>query len=561
MMKKIIVGWRWSRMALDILTFSRTKRLVNRKIQEAGGMTNEGIAALVKENVGPEVNAYLGENEIQGMSDAKNVKLLGADNTGETDSSTIINPIANESLFFPEGTYTVDYETLKVLKNNASKLSGTGNLKATVYKGADNYGGTIKDYVEEINTGLIPLDLLNDEIYMSMKTPSDCAGPLKRPYPRHIYSLSRLINEGKTPTKAHVIFAIYPVPGVDLPDTMTFKIGALKLYGYSKKCKKWVILAENVPCQWNTNVHYVENGQWTGEKEAIADCISRTEEDYITVTIDKERLLKGVVHCGSTDVIFGTPNEFPGDIADYEYIVSSASASCDTEDCTYMTCAVDYVYNSTYYQAYYGRNIYLKNEIQTMWSHNIPDYVYRDVVDTERLMQFFKKEIALTENKKYRLLIPPLNTNENNTSLDYVPIMRIYNGCSRLNAIMRVNSMQTAHYKEIFAMFSCPSSVGVFSKTLNEGYIWDNSNTSFDSLFTMVQDDEDKTSYTLYANRKSTAITLELEIFYGSDYVNYFEFLGKQTQNIPVSSDVYGYSFVNALETYDLADATVLKTF
>lgn len=513
-------------------------------------------------DISDKVNAYLGENEIQGMSDAKNVKLLGADNTGETDSSLIINPIANESLFFPEGTYTVDYETLKVLKNNASKLSGTGNLKATVYKGADNYGGTIKDYVEEINTGLIPLDLLNDEIYMSMKTPSDCAGAMNRPYPRHIYSLDKLIANNKKPTMAHTIFAIYPIPDVELPDIATFKIGALKMYGYSKKSKRWVILSENVPCQWNVNLHYIADGKWTGEKETITDCITRTEEEYITVTIDKERLAKGCIHCGSTDIVFGTHNELAKDIEDYEFIISSCSASCDTEDCTYMTCAVDYVYSGTYYQAYYGRNIFLKNKVQTMWSHNIPDDVYRDVADTERLMQLFKKEVTFTENKKFNLLIPPKSTNTNCTANDYIPILRVYNGCDRLNTIIRMNAPKVAHYKEVFAMFSCPSSTGAYAKTLKEGYIWDSSIGTLDSIFQMVQDDEDATSYTLYAKiRANVPVNLELEVFYGNDYMNYFEFLGTQTQNIPTSGDVYSHLLTNALETYDLTDATVLKTF
>ena len=547
---------------MDYKTLSMAQAYTEEKIKEAGGMTSEGVAELVKECTGTEVNAYLAENEIQGMSDAKNVKLLGADNTGAKDSSTVINPVANESLFFPDGVYAVDYDTLKTLKNNASKLSGTGKLKSTIYKGADSYGGTITDYVEEINTGLIPLDLLNDEIFMSMKTPSDCAGVMNRPYPRHIYSLDRLIGEGKKPTMAHTIFAIYPIPNVELPDTMTFKIGALKLYGYSKKSKRWVILSENVPCQWNVNLHYIENGKWTGKKEAITDCISRTDEEYITVTIDKERLSKGVVHCGSTDIKFGTHNELTRDIEDYSFVISSCSASCDTDDCTYMSCAVDYVYDGSYYQAYYGRNVFLKNQIKTMWSHNIPDDVYRNVADTERLMQLFKKEITISENKKFRLLIPPKSTSENCTANDYIPILKVYNGCNRLNTLMKLNAPLTAHYKELFVMFSCPSSTGAFPKTLKEGYIWDNSAASFTELFKMVQDDEEKTSYTLYAKIKANVqITLELEVFYSEEYINHFEFLGKQTQNIPISDDTYSYLFVNALETYDLTDATVLKTF
>ena len=546
---------------IDIKTLAIAQEYARKKVEEAGGMTSEGVAELVKENVGTEVNAYLTKNEIQGMSDAKNVKILGADNTGTKDSSSIINPIANSNIFFPEGTYLVDYDTLKVLKSNANNLSGTGLLKSTQYRGADSYGGSIADSVEEINTGLIPLDLLNDEVFMSMKTPSDCAGALKRPYPRHIYSVDRLINEGKVPTNAHTIFAIYPIPDVELPDTMTFKIGALKLYGYSKKSRRWVILSENVPCQWNINLHYVTNGQWTSEKEVISDCISFTEKDYITVTIDKERLSKGAIHCGSTDVIFNTHDDFPGSIEDYECIASSCSASCDVEDVTYMTCAVDYVYDGSYYQAYYGRNIFLKNEIQTMWSHNIPDDIYRDVADTERLMQLFKKEITITENRKYRLTIPALSTSELCTALEYIPILKVYKGCDRLNTIFRMNAPKTANYKKMFVIFSCVSSKGAFPKTIEESYIWDNATTAFDSLFKIVQDD-DATSYTLYAQMKTNVpISLEIEVFYGKDYINYFEFLGQQTQNMPISKNVYGYLLQNALATYDLTDAIVLNTF
>ncbi len=49
---------------MDIFTLNAAKAYARQKIKEAGGMTSEGVADLVKENVGTEINAYLPKNDM-----------------------------------------------------------------------------------------------------------------------------------------------------------------------------------------------------------------------------------------------------------------------------------------------------------------------------------------------------------------------------------------------------------------------------------------------------------------------------------------------------------------
>ena len=48
---------------MDYKTLSMAQAYTEEKIKEAGEMTSEGVAELVKEYTGTEVNAYLAEDE------------------------------------------------------------------------------------------------------------------------------------------------------------------------------------------------------------------------------------------------------------------------------------------------------------------------------------------------------------------------------------------------------------------------------------------------------------------------------------------------------------------
>lgn len=123
-------------MSIDFFTLSKARQLVEKKVIEVGGMTPSSVEAIVKENVGPQVNAYLAESTIVARL---NVKDFGAVGDGVTDDTESIQKALNDTnkyktIYFPEGTYIVT--NLVVSSNTILQGAGQGN---TILKHSDTF--------------------------------------------------------------------------------------------------------------------------------------------------------------------------------------------------------------------------------------------------------------------------------------------------------------------------------------------------------------------------------------------------------------------------------------
>lgn len=190
-------------MNIDFFTLSRARRLVEKKVIEAGGMTPSSIEAIVKENIGPQVTAYLPEyfgeetkaKEL-GLATLKNalahinVTFLGVDNTGKKDNADLLQNIIDSvpngtTLYFPAGEYllshgiTVD-KSLQLLGDRKGKyLSRTDNAKihgsclkfmdsvsddTMIVQGDNCWSLTMHNLMLCGNSGAFYDDGLNDEV-------------------------------------------------------------------------------------------------------------------------------------------------------------------------------------------------------------------------------------------------------------------------------------------------------------------------------------------------------------------------------------------------------------
>ncbi len=122
-------------VGIDTKTLGAAQAYTEEKIKEAGGMTSEGVAALVKEYTGTEVNAYLAENL------CVNAKDYGAKGDGITDDTTAIkNAILGAiekglKLYVPTGIYRIN-NSVNITDKSYIEMYGDGQDK-TIFKAVD----------------------------------------------------------------------------------------------------------------------------------------------------------------------------------------------------------------------------------------------------------------------------------------------------------------------------------------------------------------------------------------------------------------------------------------
>lgn len=204
-------------MGIDFFTLSKARRLVEKKVIEAGGMTPSSVEAIVKEKVGTEVNAYLNENP---ETEFLNVKKTGAKGDGTTDDSVcfaegVAGYVVND------GIYCVDATTMARL--NSKNCIGNGYLKLLNPQQWGN-DGTEKWYAPFDYT--IAVKDLDNVLQKQMVSKGEA---------NYFASLNRqnataMLKPLEGECYAHTIGAIYKIQGAVLPDKFTVCIGNLQLY-------------------------------------------------------------------------------------------------------------------------------------------------------------------------------------------------------------------------------------------------------------------------------------------------------------------------------------------
>lgn len=202
---------------IDTKTLGAAQAYVEEKIKEAGGMTSDGVAELVKENVGPQVNAYLTENP---ETEFFNIKKMGAKGDGITDDSAcFVDGVAGYVV--NDGIYCVDAATMARL--NEKNCIGNGYLKllkpnlwgndgAEKWYAPFDYTIAVKDLDNVLQKQMVSKGEANYFASLNRQNATAMLKPL----------------EGEC--FAHTIGAIYKIQDAVLPDKFTACIGNLQLY-------------------------------------------------------------------------------------------------------------------------------------------------------------------------------------------------------------------------------------------------------------------------------------------------------------------------------------------
>lgn len=208
-------------MGIDFFTLSKARRLVEKKVIEAGGMTPSSVEAIVKEKVGTEVNAYLTENP---ETEFLNIKKMGAVGDGETDDSACFAE-GVPGYIVNDGVYCVDGATMEKL--NEKNCIGNGYLKLLNPQQWGN-DGTEKWYAPFDYTIAVK-DLGNTLRKILVSTSeADYYSEVNRK------NATAMLKPLEGTVSLRTIGAFYKVDGATLPDEFTLCIGKINLFLLTK---------------------------------------------------------------------------------------------------------------------------------------------------------------------------------------------------------------------------------------------------------------------------------------------------------------------------------------
>lgn len=231
--------------------------------------------------------------------------------------------------------------------------------------------------------GTIPTEWLSDSIFVSMATPAESlSNYMISAWRDNAHDLG--ITKDNFKLKMIAIGALYRTKDIILPDTFTINYGKIKLFGYSKSKKKWVVLDSN---QHPVNVMQYQL-PWTANLP-VTDYTKKFVDHGDYVSID---------YSSSEEIDETRIMHFWGKLADYDksdiiYFASAyevwtstpaavggltATSGIDTKD--NATGVTTQLYSS------YGMKVTTKRKV--LWGHTIPmseyDY-YRDGVELQKL--------------------------------------------------------------------------------------------------------------------------------------------------------------------------------
>lgn len=234
------------------------------------------------------------------------------------------------------------------------------NYDSVVWKDFQKYSIDVAD-------GIIPMSLIDDEIYTSMNLPSEsrsnCMIEAWRDNAHTIGNTNS--SESKTLTN---FGAIETTSGQDLPETFNVYIGAIKMYAYSKSQQKWILIDSN---RYPVGI-YVYTLPWTTTKATKCSNVTYTS-NYAKVTLTKKQLQDNCLHFWGKNVSINK-NDYLYYASSYDFWVDSsvsskltASSGIDAKDS-----AGKKVISQLYSSRGYSSQTYKK----TVWGTTIPNNKY-----------------------------------------------------------------------------------------------------------------------------------------------------------------------------------------
>lgn len=254
--------------------------------------------------------------------------------------------------------YYVDAPTMLSLAQNKN-IQGNGYIRWDGWKALSK---------ENILSGNLKVNYINDEIYTSMKLPSEVSTYLKwRVNPEVIkYQPSGYIN-------TLGIGSIYPVTGAELPDNFNIYLGKLKTFVLmAGENEQWKVI-DSHKCLDSDEYYSIHYLPWQLHKyEKISHEKIEIGSDYVKFNFTKEDLNSKVLH------FWGTQKPCISEQA--IGMVTIYEVWSDTPDITGKLAAAIGIdqrnAKKEVQQAFSGRNYAVTNSKRLVIGHNMPDDVY-----------------------------------------------------------------------------------------------------------------------------------------------------------------------------------------
>lgn len=234
-----------------------------------------------------------------------------------------------------------------------------------------------------VHDGVIPVNLLSDEIYCSMNLPSESRS-------NEMIQMNRdngKIMSGMTSKQSSIvgIGAIYSTAGADLPDRFTLCIGKIKTFAYLDSIDNWTIIDE----QPYPDGVYLYKMPWTEHKSKKCNNI-QYYSDHVEISLTKEEFNSYALH-------------FWG-----------KRKAVDRKDVRYVACAYDFWIKETgndgkftaaigidakdkkgssasIVQLFSSRGMQVTSQKRTQWGQTIPNAEYDPVYDGYVLKLLYDK--------------------------------------------------------------------------------------------------------------------------------------------------------------------------
>lgn len=345
-----------------------------------------------------------------------NIKQLGAKGDNISDDSDFFQE-DNVLYSLDRGTFLLNKDTIL---NNLNNIFGTGSIKFNNY----NYNQ---------NSGIIPINKINDEIFLSMNLPSDGITYMTNRINGNLLEP----NLSSTDTNLHGIGAIYKNVNENLPNEFYIYIGKITVFAFRYSTKTWEILKENIlpttirryKLPWTGNGSYDINYVYDENKKMYK--IKMTKDDFNPNEDDNADGY--VLHFWGNEYFFKD-----NDLNDIIHLACCCECSAETlsgEDITNKLLGVsgiDIINSSGTKQAGYSRNTALNNYITNLIFHTVNNNDY-DNYNTNVLYNLFKKDAIL-----FKTLYEDLNHNSFNSihltdNIKYYKKLKIYYSFKREN--------------------------------------------------------------------------------------------------------------------------------
>lgn len=412
------------------------------------------------------------------IEDAINVKQIGARGNNTNDDSSYFNK-QTSFLNIPNGNYLLDKDTILPLKNKS--CVGNGNVKFINYN-ANN------------NNGLIPIDKLDDEIYLSMNMPSDGITYMAdRINGNFLNSISSNVKSIRS------IGAIYKNTNENLPEDIYIYLGKMKLFGYNKVLKKWVILAESsVPRDVKLYALPWDSSNTKDVSREYENGLLKIKLKASDFTNTDTNVDGWVLHFWGFEYTFNSSdyNNIENIISCFECKAESPSGENITNKLLSVS-AVDLIYNdNSINQLNYSKNYSINRELTKNWSHNILNDNYNTYVNKDEIEKIFEEEVF--DYTKETRIIPPTNANKQNPhiligSIDKVNENYMWSGKFDIYTM----SGGSYYHNEIIAKFYRTLSNNTENITVNF-YQLDTSHSLQDVL--LIENDIDNNKLNFYIN-------------------------------------------------------------